>query len=248
MTDTTEAQQHAAREAQWVDQFCQLYGPEPVGFNGRPSSGWKERLKVWLAARRHDAEELAGLRAIEKELRGNVCDPDPLPGTPTTYGLASGLLRERDALKAQIERMAHQAATDKADRDYVFQNQQKAERERDALRAELDAMKAGSGEAVALTDMGLEISPISRGLWDGRPTVTFDEEGLLRYINRRRAAQPASAVVPEALLSELEAEANSWWQVKGATKMRKAAAQGALTILRKLRATILAAAPKPEGN
>jgi len=59
--------------------------------------------------------ELARLRqevaSIDKKLRGNVSDPDPLkpimPGAlsiTTTYGLVAGIVRERDQLKKALER------------------------------------------------------------------------------------------------------------------------------------------------
>lgn len=49
--------------------------------------------------------------SIDKKLRGNVSDPDPLkpimPGAlsiTTTYGLVAGIVRERDQLKKALER------------------------------------------------------------------------------------------------------------------------------------------------
>ena len=49
--------------------------------------------------------------SIDKKLRGNVSDPDPLkpimPGAlsiTTTYGLVAGIVRERDQLKNALER------------------------------------------------------------------------------------------------------------------------------------------------
>ncbi|WP_053092275.1 hypothetical protein [Pseudomonas putida] len=51
--------------------------------------------------------------SIDKKLRGNVSDPDPLkpimPGSlsiTTTYGLVAGIVRERDQLKKALERQS----------------------------------------------------------------------------------------------------------------------------------------------
>lgn len=51
--------------------------------------------------------------SIDKKLRGNVSDPDPLkpimPGAlsiTTTYGLVAGIVRERDQLKKALERQS----------------------------------------------------------------------------------------------------------------------------------------------
>jgi len=70
---------------------------------------------------------------------------------------------------------------------------EKLARQVDILTARLKAIE--SAEPVTLQDMQLEIAPISRGLWDGKPTISFNEEALLRYINRKRIAQPASESV-----------------------------------------------------
>jgi hypothetical protein len=50
------------------------------------------------------------IESIDKHLRGNVNDPDPLPSimpgafsVTTTYGLVAGIRRERDKLKAENE-------------------------------------------------------------------------------------------------------------------------------------------------
>ena len=70
------------------------------------------------------------------------------------------------------------------------------------------------------------------------------------YVNGWNACRDAmlasggKASVPESLIAELEAEANSWWQVKKPTVAARSAATGALTILDKLRKR-LAAAPEP---
>lgn len=52
------------------------------------------------------------LNAIDKHLRGNVNDPDPLPlilpgaaSRTTTYGLVAGIRRERDQLKVDLKRI-----------------------------------------------------------------------------------------------------------------------------------------------
>ncbi len=83
---------------------------------------WKKRCQ-YNADTAHDvAHERDTLRAeadrlrqevasIDKKLRGNVSDPDPLkpimPGDlsiTTTYGLVAGIVRERDQLKKALER------------------------------------------------------------------------------------------------------------------------------------------------
>lgn len=83
---------------------------------------WKQRCQ-YNADTAHDvAKERDTLRAeadrlrqevasIDKKLRGNVSDPDPLkpimPGAlsvTTTYGLVAGIVRERDQLKKALER------------------------------------------------------------------------------------------------------------------------------------------------
>lgn len=63
----------------------------------------KQRL---TAAEQRNAELKKQLDSIDNHLRGNVNDPDPLPpilpgafSRTTTYGLVSGLRRERDYLK-----------------------------------------------------------------------------------------------------------------------------------------------------
>ena len=66
-----------------------------------------EELRQSLAAAdQRNAELQTQLNSIDKHLRGNVNDPDPLPpimpgavSYTTTYGLVAGLRRERDYLK-----------------------------------------------------------------------------------------------------------------------------------------------------
>lgn len=61
------------------------------------------------ASQAADANDGETLQKIDELLRGKVCDPDPVKPMfhggllhTTTYGLVSGLLRDRDALKAEI--------------------------------------------------------------------------------------------------------------------------------------------------
>jgi hypothetical protein len=52
------------------------------------------------------------------------------------------------------------------------------------------------GEVVTWADVGMSLSPVSRGLWDGDETVTFKADALLKYINRVRAWAPPATEVP----------------------------------------------------
>ena len=90
-----------------------------VGLGPMTDSSEVERLVVANTeyARRHlelqgEVERLRQeVASIDKKLRGNVSDPDPLkpimPGAlsvTTTYGLVAGIVRERDQLKKALER------------------------------------------------------------------------------------------------------------------------------------------------
>lgn len=107
------------------------HAPEPLYTHADPGEverlraeleEWKQRCQ-YNADTAHDvAKERDTLRAeadrlrqevasIDKKLRGNVSDPDPLkpimPGAlsvTTTYGLVAGIVRERDQLKKALER------------------------------------------------------------------------------------------------------------------------------------------------
>jgi hypothetical protein len=62
------------------------------------------------------------MAAIDKELRGKVCDPDPVKPiwngpayfTETTYGLVSGIHRERNLLQQQLRNKDEQLAAAQA--------------------------------------------------------------------------------------------------------------------------------------
>lgn len=70
-------------------------------------------LKAAIAELTTENEQNANtISAIDKHLRGCVNDPDPLPSImpgafhiETTYGLVAGIRRERDQIKAEIERL-----------------------------------------------------------------------------------------------------------------------------------------------
>ena len=83
------------------------------------------------------------LDAIDKELRGNVNDPDPLTRSfhdavscSTTYGLVAGIRRERDKLKACL-RTANEHA-EHFERNWYLRGD-----EIDQLRAEVAGLKTG---------------------------------------------------------------------------------------------------------
>lgn len=107
------------------------HAPEPLYTHADPGEverlraeleEWKQRCQYNADTARDVAKERDTLRAeadrlrqevasIDKKLRGNVSDPDPLkpimPGAlsvTTTYGLVAGIVRERDQLKKALER------------------------------------------------------------------------------------------------------------------------------------------------
>lgn len=66
------------------------------------------REEVVLALIAENEQQAKTIAAIDKQLRGHVNDPDPLPSImpgalqiETTYGLVAGIRRERDQLKAE---------------------------------------------------------------------------------------------------------------------------------------------------
>lgn len=89
-----------------VNAECAIKGREHTGFI---TKALEATSRDWRATEGQAQASAATLEAIDKILRGNVCDPDPLkpmlPGAvsvSTTYGLVAGLFREVQKLRAQL--------------------------------------------------------------------------------------------------------------------------------------------------
>ncbi|MGH8382583.1 hypothetical protein [Pseudomonas sp.] len=80
---------------------------------GAANGNWMELEATSVLALLAEIERLSKIvESIDKKLRGNVVDPDPLPpilpgalSISTTYGLVAGIIRERDQLKIERDRL-----------------------------------------------------------------------------------------------------------------------------------------------